>query len=156
QRGGRPPRAAPGARARPAGGAARLVLGARRSVRAAGEAAAEAEAEAPEAQEGREALAMALVVWVMMGIAVWHFTVFVPDRFWGGIVGAFLAAFISAALFGFIVNGGTIPGRDDTHLIHAVIAIRGAAIGLALSSLWGARMDREHGIDHGHTREGAH
>jgi hypothetical protein len=99
---------------------------------------------------------MALVVWVMMGIAVWHFTVFVPDRFWGGIVGAFLAAFIAAALFGLLVNGGTIPGRDDTHLIQAVIAIPGAAIGLALSYLWGARMDREHGIDHGHTREGAH
>ena len=32
---------------------------------------------------------MAMVVWVMMGIAVWHFTVFLPDRFWGGIVGAF-------------------------------------------------------------------
>ena len=99
---------------------------------------------------------MALVVWVMMGIAVWHFTVFVPDRFWGGIVGAFLAAFIAAALFGLLVNGGTIPGRDDTHLIQAVIAIPGAAIGLGLSYLWGARMDREHGIDHGHTREGAH
>ena len=33
-----------------------------------------------------------LLVWGMMGIAVWHFAVFVPDRFWGGIVGAFLAA----------------------------------------------------------------
>jgi hypothetical protein len=29
-------------------------------------------------------------------------------------------------------------------------------IGLALSYLWGARMDRESGIDHGHTREGSH
>jgi hypothetical protein len=28
-------------------------------------------------------------------------------------------------------------------------------IGLAVSYLWGARMDREHGIDHGHTREGS-
>ena len=99
---------------------------------------------------------MAMVVWVMMGIAVWHFTVFVPDRFWGGIVGAFLAAFVFAALFGFIVNGGTIPGQDDTHLIQAVIAIPGALLGLALSYLWGARLDREHGVDHGHTREGAH
>ena len=36
----------------------------------------------------------------MMGIAVWHFTVFVPDRFWGGIVGAFFAAVVGAALFG--------------------------------------------------------
>ena len=39
---------------------------------------------------------MAMVVWVMMGIAVWHFTVFLPDRFYGGIVGAFLAAFLAA------------------------------------------------------------
>ena len=31
---------------------------------------------------------MGLVVWTMMAIAVWHFTVFVPDRFLGGIVGA--------------------------------------------------------------------
>ena len=35
---------------------------------------------------------MTLLVWVMMGIAIWHFAVFVPDHFWGGIVGAFLAA----------------------------------------------------------------
>ena len=41
---------------------------------------------------------MGLVVWVMMGIAVWHFTVFLPDRFWGGIVGAFLAAFLGGDL----------------------------------------------------------
>ena len=40
---------------------------------------------------------MSLVVWAMMGIAVWHFTVFVPDRFWGGIVGAFLVAVVSSA-----------------------------------------------------------
>ena len=39
---------------------------------------------------------MAMVVWVMMGIAVWHFTVFLPDRFCGGIVGAFVAAFVGA------------------------------------------------------------
>jgi len=29
-------------------------------------------------------------------------------------------------------------------------------IGLAFSYFWGARYDREHGIDHGRTREGAH
>ena len=57
---------------------------------------------------------MSLLVWVMMGIAVWHFTVFVPDRFWGGIVGAFLAASIAAALFGLILNGGSVPGQSDT------------------------------------------
>ncbi|HEY6780175.1 MAG TPA: hypothetical protein VI111_04430 [Thermoleophilaceae bacterium] len=98
---------------------------------------------------------MSLVVWVMMGIAVWHFTVFVPDRFWGGIVGAFLAAVVSSALFGFLVNGATVPGRADTHLIEAAVAIPGAVLGLALSYWWGARVDREHGIDHGLSRAGS-
>ncbi len=99
---------------------------------------------------------MAMVVWVMMGIAVWHFTVFVPDRFWGGIVGAFLAAVAAAALFGFLVNGLTVPGRNDTDLIQALVAIPGSAIGLGLSYLWGARVDRAAGVDHGFTRAGSH
>jgi hypothetical protein len=99
---------------------------------------------------------MAMVVWVMMGIAVWHFTVFVPDRFWGGIVGAFLAALVASAVFGYLVNGLTVPGQDDTDITQALIAIPGALIGLAASYWWGARIDREHGIDHGQTRAGAH
>jgi hypothetical protein len=98
---------------------------------------------------------MSMVVWVMMGIAVWHFTVFVPDRFWGGIVGAFLAAFAASALFGFLVNGLTIPGQSETDIAQALLAIPGSMIGLGLSYWWGSRLDREHGIDHGHTREGS-
>ena len=39
---------------------------------------------------------MALLVWFTMGIALWHFTVFLPDRFWQGIVGAFIGAVIGA------------------------------------------------------------
>ena len=99
---------------------------------------------------------MSLLVRVMMGIAVWHFTVFVPDRFWGGIVGAFLAASIAAALFGLAVNGGSVPGQSDTDIAQALVAIPGSAIGLALSYWYGSRVDREHGIDHGQTRAGSH
>jgi hypothetical protein len=98
---------------------------------------------------------MALLVWVMMGIAVWHFSVFVPDRFWGGIVGAFLAAVVASALFGFAVNGADVPGRNDTELIQALIAIPGSLLGLAASYFYGARLDAASGIDHGHTREGS-
>ena len=98
---------------------------------------------------------MSLVVWVMMGIAVWHFTVFLPDRFWGGIVGAFLAGALGAAIFGFAVNGGTVPGSHDTDLIQAFVAIPGAAIGLAFSYFWGARADRAAGVDHGLTHAGS-
>ena len=72
---------------------------------------------------------MALVVWVMMGIAVWHFTVWLPDRFWGGIVGAFLGALVGSIVFGLIVNGGSVPGQDDTDLLTGLEAVPGAVIG---------------------------
>ena len=98
---------------------------------------------------------MSLLVWVMMGIAVWHFTVFVPDRFWGGIVGAFLAAFAGAALFGFLVNGLSVPGESETHIVQALIAIPGALIGLGASYVYGSRVDTRLGVDHGTTRAGA-
>ena len=97
---------------------------------------------------------MSLLVWVMMGIAVWHFTVFVPDRFWGGIVGAFLVATAGAALFGFLVNGLTVPGTDDTSLAQAFLSIPGALLALAASYFYGARVDERHGVDHGFTRAG--
>ena len=90
---------------------------------------------------------MAMVVWVMMGIAIWHFTVFVPDRFWGGIVGAFLVAIVGAALFGFLVSGLDVPGRNDTELVQALIAIPGALIALALSWFYGSRTEGEHRPD---------
>ena len=85
---------------------------------------------------------MAMFAWVMMGLALWHFTIFLPDRFWGGIVGAFLGAVIGGALFGLIVNGFDIPGRHDTHLTTALEAIPGAIIGMALVYYEGVR--REH------------
>jgi hypothetical protein len=99
---------------------------------------------------------MSLVVWAMMGIALWHFTVFVPDRFYGGIVGAFLASAIFASLFGFIANGFTVPGSSDTDIAQALIAVPGSVIGLALSYWFGARLDRQRGLDHGFTRAGSH
>ena len=70
---------------------------------------------------------MGMLAWVMMGLALWHFTIWLPDRFWGGIVGAFLGALIGAFLFGFIVNGFHIPGRHATDLTTALEAIPGAA-----------------------------
>jgi hypothetical protein len=86
---------------------------------------------------------MGMVVWVMMGIAIWHFTIFVPDRFWGGIAGSFLVAIVGSALFGFLVAGLSIPGTDDTHLVQALIAIPGAAIALAISWFYGSRTETE-------------
>ena len=82
---------------------------------------------------------MSMLVWVMMGIAIWHFTVWVPDHFWAGIVGAFLAALIGAVVFGFVVAGFTVPGQDDTDILQALVAIPGALGGLALCWWYGDR-----------------
>jgi uncharacterized membrane protein YeaQ/YmgE (transglycosylase-associated protein family) len=84
---------------------------------------------------------MSLLVWVMMGIAIWHYAIFVPDRFRGGIVGAFLAAVIGAVLVGLIINGFSVPGKHDTHIIQALVAIPGALIGLGASYFWGDRVE---------------
>ena len=90
---------------------------------------------------------MSMVVWVMMGIALWHFAVFVPDRFYGGIVGAFGAAILGSAIFGYVVSGFTIPGQNDTDLLSAFIAIPGTLGALALSWWYGNRSETEHRPD---------
>jgi hypothetical protein len=78
-----------------------------------------------------------MLVWVMMAIAIWHFTIWLPDRFYGGIVGALLAAIAGSALFGLAISGFTIPGRNDTHIEAALEAIPGTLIGLAFSYGYG-------------------
>jgi hypothetical protein len=85
---------------------------------------------------------MGMIAWVMMGLAIWHFTIFLPDREWGGIVGAFLGALIGSILFGLAVNGLQVPGESDTHLLTAVEAIPGALIGIAAVFAEGIRRDR--------------
>ena len=82
---------------------------------------------------------MAMFAWVMMGLALWHFTIFLPDRFWGGIVGAFLGAIVGAVLSGLILNGFTIPGQNETHLLQALEAIPGTVIAIALVYYEGVR-----------------
>ena len=84
---------------------------------------------------------MGMLAWVMMGLAIWHFTIFLPDRFYGGIVGAFLGALIGAVVFGLIVNGGTVPGQDETHLLTALEAIPGAVAGIAAVYFEGVRRE---------------
>jgi uncharacterized membrane protein YeaQ/YmgE (transglycosylase-associated protein family) len=90
---------------------------------------------------------MGALAWVMMGLALWHFTIWLPDRFWGGIVGAFLGALIGAFLFGFIINGLHIPGRQATDLTTALEAIPGALIGIGLVYLEGIRRERATGAE---------
>ncbi|MFL5822409.1 MAG: hypothetical protein ACJ764_03095 [Solirubrobacteraceae bacterium] len=85
---------------------------------------------------------MGMLAWLMMGLALWHFSIWLPDRFWAGIVGALIGAEIGAVVSGFIIAGFTIPGRHDTHLVTALEAIPGAIAGMAVIWLIGARRER--------------
>ncbi len=85
---------------------------------------------------------MAILVWVMMGLALWHFTVFLPDHFWAGIVGAFLGACLGATLFGLILHGFDVPGNEDLSLTTAIESIPGALIGMGIVYLIGMRQER--------------
>jgi outer membrane lipoprotein SlyB len=85
---------------------------------------------------------MALLVWFTMGIALWHFTVFLPDRFWQGIVGAFLGSVIGAVVFGAIVEIVTDKGLGNTDLATALTAIPGVVIGLAVVYAIGLRSEQ--------------
>ena len=71
---------------------------------------------------------MSLFVWSMVGIALWHFMIFVPDKFVGGIVGAFLAGWL----------GGVASG-----LRHPLYAVPGSLLALASSYAWGASRERQ-------------
>jgi ABC-type Fe3+ transport system permease subunit len=86
---------------------------------------------------------MALVVWFMMGLALWHFTVFLPDRFWQGIVGALLGATTGAVIFGAIVAIASGKSLGDTDLATALVAIPGTVIGLAVVWFIGVRTEEQ-------------
>jgi hypothetical protein len=87
---------------------------------------------------------MAALVWVMMGLALWHFTIFLPDHFWAGIVGAFLGAVLGSLIFGFVIHGLSVPGQNDTSILNAIEAIPGAMLGMGLVYWIGLRQERQH------------
>jgi hypothetical protein len=86
---------------------------------------------------------MALLVWFTMGISLWHFTVFLPDHFWQGIVGAFLGSVLGAIVFGLIVELISGKGLGSTDLVTALTAVPGVAIGLGVVYLLGLRAEQQ-------------
>jgi hypothetical protein len=87
---------------------------------------------------------MALLVWFTTGIALWHFTIFLPhpDRFWQGIVGAVLGAVTGAIASGAVAQAASGRGMGDTDIGTVLVALPGIAIGLALVYAIGARQER--------------
>jgi hypothetical protein len=85
---------------------------------------------------------MALLVWFTTGIALWHFTVFLPDRFWQGIVGAFIGAVLGALASGAVFQIAAGRGIGDTDISTVLFALPGIAIGLAVVYMIGARQEQ--------------
>jgi hypothetical protein len=90
---------------------------------------------------------MGLLGWVIMGLAIWHFTIWLPDRFWGGIVGAFVGSLVGSIVVGLViysvkVSALRIPGEKATDIGVVLYAVPGALIGMALVYLEGIRRER--------------
>jgi hypothetical protein len=91
---------------------------------------------------------MGMLGWVTMGLAIWHFTIFLPDRFWGGIVGAFLGSIVGSIVLGLIIYGVKVsalrvPGQKATDVTVVLYAVPGALIGMAIVYLEGIRRERQ-------------
>jgi hypothetical protein len=84
---------------------------------------------------------MSALVWFTAGVALWHFTVFVPDRFWGGIVGAFIGSIAGAMVTGAIAHMASGQGVGETDLGTVLAAVPGALIGMAAIYALGARRE---------------
>lgn len=89
---------------------------------------------------------MSVFVWVMIGVAVWHLSVLVPDRFYGGIIGALIAAVAGALVSGYLLPTPGIPTHNPPGVIAAVWPIPGSLLALFGTYLYGARHDRLQGI----------
>lgn len=87
---------------------------------------------------------MAVLVWLTIPIAIWHFTVFVPDRFWGGIIGAFFAAIAGGVATGIIGQVLTGDPLSTTGIATVLWTLPGTFGGLAIDYAVGTRqVERE-------------
>jgi len=90
---------------------------------------------------------MAALVWFTTGVALWHFTVFIPDRFWAGIVGALLGAATGAMVTGAIGQILTGDSIGQTGIETVLFAIPGTALGLLAIYALGVRQERAHAVE---------
>lgn len=86
---------------------------------------------------------MSVFVWVMIGVAIWHACILVPDRFYGGIIGAFLAAVLGALVSGYVLPVPGIPPHNPPGLAEALWPIPGSIVALLGTYLYGVRRGRE-------------
>jgi Ca2+/Na+ antiporter len=89
---------------------------------------------------------MAALIWFTTGVALWHFTVFLPDRFWGGIVGALLGAVAGGMVTGAIAQIASGSSIGQTDIGTVLVAVPGTLIGLAAIYALGVSREEAEGV----------
>lgn len=84
---------------------------------------------------------LAVLVWVIVGIALWHFAILVPDRFWGGIVGSFVASVVGAVATGYLLPAPGFASANPPGVGEALYAVPGTLLALAGVYWYGARRE---------------
>jgi hypothetical protein len=90
---------------------------------------------------------MAALVWFTTGVALWHFTIFIPDRFWAGIVGALIGAASGAMITGAIGQILTGDSIGQTGIETVLFAVPGTALGVALIYMLGVRQENARAVE---------
>ena len=85
---------------------------------------------------------MAALVWVTTGVAIWHFTVFIPDRFWAGIIGALLGSVFGAVLSGALAQIAIGDSIGQTGIETVLFAVPGSLLGMLAIYAIGVRQER--------------
>jgi len=84
---------------------------------------------------------VSVLVWVLVGIALWHFTVLLPDRFHGGIIGAFLYALPGALFTGWALPEPGVPPDNPPGITQALWPLPGALAALGAAYWIGSRAE---------------
>lgn len=87
-------------------------------------------------------MSMSVFVWVMVGVALWHLSVLVPDRFYGGIIGALIAAIAGATVSGYLLPSPGIPPANPPGVTEALWPIPGSLLALLGAYVYGVRRER--------------
>jgi hypothetical protein len=75
---------------------------------------------------------VAIIIWFTVALALWHFTIFVPDRFWQGIVGALVGSVTGGLISGAIIQFAMGRSLSETDFVTFLAAVPGFLIGSAV------------------------
>jgi hypothetical protein len=82
---------------------------------------------------------MAMLAWVIMGLAIWHFTIFLPDRFWAGSSARSSLHWSARSYAASLSAGSRSPARATPTSSKRSRRSPGTLIGIAIAWFEGVR-----------------